>query len=68
MDQSKSYCQGAQCGHIDGQGRAGSYVLGEEMLIEFDSNHNSLWESGYRYGYCLAAEGNPLPESLQAHT
>ena len=70
FQESRVYCQGARCGHIDGKDRAGSYVLGEEIeaaennSLYFDYTDN-LWEAGYRYGYCLAAEGKPLPESIQ---
>lgn len=62
------YKQGKRCGHIEGRGRAGQYVIGEEWLPsieaadaqELDLAEKDAWAAGYRDGYCLAAEGSPL--------
>lgn len=63
------YKQGKRCGHIEGRGRAGLYVAGEEHLLsieaadaqELSPAEKDVWAAGYREGYCLAAEGSPLP-------
>jgi hypothetical protein len=69
---SKSYCQGARCGHLEGQDRAGSFVPGEEQELSQDAaavnsayDLDGLWACGYRYGYRLAAEGEELPDSIR---
>jgi hypothetical protein len=75
----ESFAQGARCGHIDGEGRAGSYVLGEEVDLAHEAFANgwtpdpdtcapdlkNAWISGYQRGYRLAAEGELLPERYQ---
>lgn len=68
---SKSYCQGARCGHLEGSDRVGQYVAGEEQEPSQDAagvnsayDLDGLWACGYRYGYRLAAEGESLPESI----
>lgn len=61
--------QGRRCGHIEGRGRAGQYVVGEEHLLSIEAAdaqeltpaEKDEWAAGYREGYCLAAEGSPLP-------
>ena len=69
-----AFSSGVRCGHVDGWGRAGSYVTGEESILadeafangwEYQSTSEShlrdAWINGYVYGYRLAAEGTPLP-------
>lgn len=71
---SPEYCQGARCGHIEGKGRAGDYVIGEELELSeeaaanqsyYDMGQRDWWAAGYRRGYRLAAEGEPLPEIIE---
>jgi hypothetical protein len=71
----REYAQGARCGHIEGKGRAGLYVLGEEWDPSVDAariNADGLleqtaWAAGYRHGYRLAAAGEELePEHVNA--
>lgn len=68
----KAFSQGARCGHVEGKGRAGSYIIGEQEEVAAEAAHlhhpdfNDLsrrdaWENGYNYGYKLAAEGSALP-------
>lgn len=68
---SDAFAQGARCGHLEGRGRAGSYVLGEEVPLSWDAADAQeleseplvhLWAQGYRHGYRLAAEGSELEE------
>ena len=70
---TREYAQGARCGHIEGKGRAGQYVIGEEIELSYVAAMNqklpnatavSDWAAGYRYGYKRAAEGSALPLSL----
>jgi hypothetical protein len=69
MNLSEAFSQGARCGHVEGKGRAGAYIIGEEILLSYDAGDNqifppgcrALWEQGYRSGYKLAAEGSELP-------
>ena len=71
-DYPESFAQGARCGHIEGKGRAGQYVIGEEIpLAEEATDAQGLsrgesrdWAAGYVHGYRLAAEGSPLDEEL----
>lgn len=72
MNEQEAFIEGASIGHIDGQGRAGQYVIGEEVEFAWDAcvaQHLPLgtsarvarsWERGYQHGYRLAAEGSPL--------
>jgi hypothetical protein len=70
-DMSKTFYfkQGKRCGHIEGRGRAGQYVIGEEWLAsieaadnqEIDPEEKDAFASGYREGYLMAAEGTDLP-------
>lgn len=69
------FAQGARCGHIEGKGRAGSYVIGEEEELAYQAAMNNVpaethrylhaWARGYKYGYKLAAEGSALPLHVQ---
>lgn len=70
MTDTEAYAQGARCGHIEGKNRVGQYVLDEEYLPSWEAAENQglhssvtveVWARGYRFGYKLAAEGNPLP-------
>jgi hypothetical protein len=66
----KYFAQGARCGAIEGKGRAGQYVIGEETELSWeaaDANtagkdrvFNCAWSAGYRYGYLRAAEGSTV--------
>lgn len=65
---NEALSQGFRCGHIDGQGRAGAYVTGEEVDLADEayeaarSDEPSIpWREGYRAGYRAAAEGLPVP-------
>ena len=70
------FCQGARCGHLEGRGRAGSYIIGEEEPLSYEAaafnvpaeTHRYLmaWARGYRYGYKLAAEGSSLPSEVES--
>jgi hypothetical protein len=73
LTEEEAFAHGARCGHIDGQGRAGSYVIGEEIELAWDATQaqgfsgcfsilkvSRSWERGYQQGYILAAEGSPL--------
>lgn len=75
----ESFAQGARCGHIDGQGRVGSYVIGEEVELSKEAFVNGwspdpdtcpedirlAWLGGYQLGYRIAAEGELLPVEYQ---
>lgn len=72
----EAFAQGMRCGHCEGWGRAGSYVIGEETLLadEAESNGNvdfhgpgerEAWRKGYANGYRFAAYGVPLPVEYQ---
>lgn len=72
----EAFAQGARCGHICGRDRCGSYVLGEEYEVAYDVEYEGnteyrdsaervAWREGYRRGYCLGAEGEPLPVEYQ---
>ena len=68
------FCQGARCGHIEGKGRAGAYVIGEEEETSYQAAEANVadepnryyiaWAKGYSYGYQLAAEGSGLPTEV----
>lgn len=67
------YTQGARCGHIEGRGRAGMYVIGEEESLSYEaaanqkletSSQTDEWARGYRYGYKRAAEGSELEKEF----
>ena len=66
------YAQGARCGHIEGKGRAGQYVIGEEEDLAHAAawanaatmRDRAFWAAGYKRGYLLAAEGSSLPDEL----
>lgn len=66
----KTYAQGARCGYIEGKGRAGSYVLGEEDSLAraaawantSTARDQAFWAAGYKRGYLLAVEGSTLPD------
>jgi len=72
MDKDRAFSQGARCGHIEGKGRAGQYVIGEEVEPSFDAASGQpidvtgsdvvyfAWARGYQHGYKLAAEGSEL--------
>lgn len=68
-------CQGARCGHIDGKARCGAYVLGEELDPSFEAaainasgkDDRYWWARGYREGYRLGAEGEPLPVEVEQY-
>lgn len=70
------FAQGARCGHLEGRGRAGSYVIGEEESLSYDAAEYNVpqethryfhaWARGYRYGYTLAAEGSSLPTEVES--
>jgi hypothetical protein len=69
-----AYAQGARCGHIEGKGRAGAYVLGEEIDLAWEAAGNqglnptlsNAWSQGYEHGYRRAADGLELePEYAQ---
>jgi hypothetical protein len=71
---TRLYAQGARCGHLEGKGRAGSYVTGEEHNLAWDASHaqgfsdvheTEAWARGYYCGYRLAASGEELPENLE---
>ena len=70
--QSKSFCQGARCGHLEGKDRVGQFVMGEEQelsqmaaMVNSAYDLDGLWACGYRYGYRLGAEGEELPDSIE---
>lgn len=72
--ETRHFAQGARCGHLEGKGRAGSYVLDEEYPLAEEAAINNVhtpganrdaWARGYRIGYRLAAEGKPLPDILK---
>lgn len=73
MTNEECFAQGARCGHIEGQGRAGSYVMEEEVELSWQAAENQSlnkpqtmhWAHGYQYGYRLAAEGAPLDDNLK---
>jgi hypothetical protein len=74
MTSQQAFAQGARCGHLEGQGRAGEYVIGEEVQLSWDAADNQglsdpyialMWEAGYQYGYLRAAEGESLPEEMR---
>lgn len=67
----RCFAQGARCGHLEGKGRAGSYVIGEEGPLSYEAadaqttlfahaDGRERWAAGYRHGYKLAAEGSEL--------
>ena len=68
------FCQGARCGHLEGKGRTGSYVIGEEETQAYEAASANVpdqanryliaWAKGYSYGYRLAAEGSELPKNV----
>lgn len=72
---SKDFISGATFGFEIGRDRVGSYVIGEEELLDIEeelfelasekncfpiSHANVLY--GYRYGYRIGASGERLPE------
>jgi hypothetical protein len=67
-DYPEEFAQGARCGHLEGKGRAGQYVIGEEIrLAEEATDAQGLpraaareWCAGYTHGYRRAAEGSEL--------
>lgn len=72
-DSDALFAQGARCGHLEGKGRAGMYVLQEEYDLAHEAARNqnlasftatNQWEAGYRHGYCKAAEGSELESEL----
>ena len=73
MNEHEAFMEGAKSGYSAGKGRAGSYIIGEEIELAWDAvvSHgfeentstfriNRAWERGYKYGYRLAAEGSPF--------
>lgn len=73
MDRTQTFAQGARCGHVEGKGRAGQYLTGEEIEASWDAAveqklppvQSADWERGYRHGYLLAAEGSDLEPELR---
>jgi hypothetical protein len=74
MNEQQAYQKGSRCGYIEGRHRAGSYVIGEEYELSWESADNqgflsqilvTAWARGYRKGYLLAAEGSELPKECQ---
>lgn len=73
MNMLEAFAQGARCGHIEGKGRAGQYVIGEEEILSWDAAKaqglgfplEGAWSRGYMYGYCRAAEGSALPSDAR---
>lgn len=74
MNEKEAFAQGARCGHIEGKGRAGQYIIGEEEMLALDavkaqrlysSKLIAKWAAGYRLGYKLAAEGSELPKQYK---
>ena len=74
MNSDQLFAQGARCGHVEGKGRAGAYVLHEEfeaceMAVEAQSlasvQAENAWGAGYRHGYVLGAEGSALEKELE---
>lgn len=74
MNAGDAYAQGARCGHLEGRGRAGAYVLGEEIDRAWEAAKNQglnatltgVWSQGYEHGYRRAADGSELePEFSQ---
>lgn len=76
---SKAYleackAQGMRCGHIDGKGRVGVYIMGEEFLVERRELRQGLanlagedaWADGYYAGYRWGAEGKELPDAIKS--
>lgn len=69
------FAQGARCGHLEGKGRAGSYVTGEEEFLSYEAASVNVpneayryliaWAKGYQYGYHLAVEGSKLPSEVE---
>lgn len=80
MNQEQAFAQGARCGHIEGKGRAGQYVVGEEIELAWDATVNQgfksdmiglvsqAWEQGYQHGYRRAAEGSELEPQYRLYT
>ncbi len=72
MTTDQTFAQGARCGHIEGKGRVGQYVSGEESELSWaaaDENTTSYraanqWAAGYRHGYVRGASGDPLEAEL----
>ena len=68
MTRTFYFKQGKRCGHIDGKGRVGQYVIGEEWLHSIEAADAQGYEpemadafaSGYREGYKMGAEGTAL--------
>jgi hypothetical protein len=73
MNALQAFAQGARCGHIEGKGRAGQYVIGEEEDRSYEAadaqklscHLHQAWAGGYRTGYVLALEGKQLPPELE---
>jgi len=73
MNANEAFAQGARCGHIEGRGRAGQYIIGEEIELSYEAACNQgligsltvQWARGYRMGYKLAVEGSELPEECR---
>jgi len=69
------FAQGARCGHLEGKGRAGSYVTGEEETVSYEAASANVpnepyrylvaWAKGYQFGYRLAVEGSGLPSEVE---
>lgn len=70
------FAQGARCGHLEGNGRAGSYTKGEETMLSYEAASVNVpneayrylvaWAMGYEYGYRLAVEGSKLPSEVES--
>lgn len=73
MSDDECFAQGARCGHLDGKGRAGCYILGEEALLAAEAAKAQglsegkawHWSLGYQYGYLKAASGEELDEKYR---
>ncbi len=75
MNSDELFAQGARCGHVEGKGRVGAYVLHEEfeacdVAVKAQGlasvQAESAWGAGYRHGYLLGAEGCALEKGLAA--
>ena len=66
------YAQGARCGHLEGAGRSGVYVMGEEYEPSWEAadaqglsgDRATAWARGYRYGYIVRASGDELDADI----
>ena len=69
MNSDQLVAQGARCGHVEGKGRVGMYMVDEEFeacdvavkaqrLASVQAENT--WAAGYRHGYLLGAEGSAL--------